>query len=243
MIQGFYSAKSGTGGFQKLLDVTANNIANASTVGYKTQRTAFTDLMYAEMANTLGVEGGSGVRVSSVSANLEQGMLTETGNVLDCAIKGDGYFCVADENGGLHYTRAGNFALSTVDGVNYLVNADGYRVLDRNFQPITVAGNADDIIYSGSANAGGTVFPAIVTFENPYALTEEGGGLLAANAQSGAATLLDDATLVQGRLEFSNVNLAQEMVKMIQGQRCFQMNAKMVQTADEVEAMANTLRG
>ncbi len=247
MIQGFYTAKTGVANYQNFLNVTANNIANASTVAYKSQRVAFSDLVYTDMPKTIDLQSGNGTKVSSVSADLTQGVVTETDNALDVAIYGDGYFCVENEAGERYYTRAGNFQVSESDGQNYLVTANGERVLDRDFNPIIVTGDVDSAVLSGPSQANdgeeGTIQLAVVRFDNPYALKEEGNGLYSANAQSGQGTLVEDAVVVQGGLESSNVDLATEMTKMIQAQRGFQFSSRVIQTADELESMANTLRG
>ncbi len=246
MIHGFYTAKSGIQSHQDLLNVTANNIANASTPGYKAQAAAFSDLVYDEMAVGNGLQNGHGARLNAVSPDLSQGPVSETGGPLDVLIAGEGYFCVENSAGERFYTRNGSFQLARVDGVYTLVTAGGEKVLDRHDAPIVFKENGGAPVLAGPAAtvAGDNAFQlAVVTFQNPQALTAEGNGLFRANAQSGAARLYEEARLVQGSLELSNVDLAAEMVKMIRAQRGLQFNAQVLKTADDLEGIANGLRG
>ncbi|MGI5891282.1 MAG: flagellar hook-basal body protein [Bacillota bacterium] len=250
MINSFYTAKIGATNYQSLLDVSANNLANASTTGFKSQRIAYSDLVYTNMpaqkySQNLPLQVGHGAKVNSISANLEQGAVQETGHNLDVAILGAGYFCVERETGQRYYTRAGNFRMVNSGEEKYLITCNGERVLDDKFQPITIKEPGNQVILYGPAegeSAENTIRLAVVNFDNPYALREVGSGLLAATDQSGEGTLVSEARLRQGALECSNVDLATEITKILQAQRGFQFSARIIQTADEIEAMANTLR-
>lgn len=245
MIHAFNSAALGLKSYQIRLDVRANNMANANTAGYKAQDAGFSDALYS---NTVTGEGdilqtGNGVRLSMVSGALEQGALKKTGRDFDAAIEGDGYFCVQGANGGLFFTRAGNFTPSG----GFLATPEGHYVLDGGFERIRIYDDAGEVTLAAGSeskvrNNGQTIFLGVFTFQNPYALGMEGSGLLSANAQSGAPRVNRGALLKQGYLEASSVDLSAEMAGMIEAQRGFQANARMLQTADNIEEMSNNLR-
>ncbi len=270
MINGFYTAKSGVEGHQNLLNISANNLANASTTGYKAQRAAFSELIYTNLPSPAEGGGellaGHGMRLDSLCANLEQGIINQTDNNLDIAILGQGYFCIETQEGERYYTRAGNFQINKIQDKDYLCTAAGDRVLDNNYQPVVIEKNAAGENVTGESNAEenitgvnpkelkfyspgeaaegkGGIILALVAFNNPNALQEKGRGLLAANKETGQGEADYSSRLRQGALEYSNVNMVNEMTKMIQAQRGFQFNARILQAADEIEAMANTLRG
>lgn len=248
MINAFYSAVSGAVGYQNGLNISANNLANVQSSGYKAQQAGFTDLMYTELPGpdeAEDIQTGNGVRLQSVSMSLEPGRQEQTGRQFDAAVSQDGYFCVRDKQGNTYYTKAGDFNLEQSGAQSFLVTAEGLSVLDENMQPaeITSSGAA---IAGPSRDAGqeeGVVRLAVVTFENPYALIHEGGGKYSASQASGVGTMDYQAEVLQGVLEGSNVDVTSEMTRLIQSQRGFQLSAQMIKTADELEQMANSLRG
>jgi len=250
MISAFYSATSGALGFQNKLNITANNIANASTNGFKSQGATFADLLYTDLQAGGGegetVQIGNGVRIVKTSQVFEQGALEETGSALDVALAGDGFFAVQGQDGETYYTRAGSFHISKLVDKSYLVTANGDKVLNAQMEPIEVEGDAAQLRLKGpsgeSAGEEGTEQLAVMMFDNPYALENCGGNNYKANAQSGEAAPYEEAVVVQGSLERSSVDMSSEMVHLIEAQRGFQLNVKLIQSADELESIANSLR-
>lgn len=240
MIEAFHSAGLGLAACQQRLDVQSQNIANVNTAGYKPQETDFSDALYSAYALSGGgqLTVGTGVRPAGTVAYAEEGAPEKTGRALDLMIKGDGYFCIQGEDGGLSYTRAGNFS-SSEDG--WLTSADGGYVLNGNLQRISVENTENR--NSPEANANGLMAEiGVFTFNNDSGLIRKGGSLLGVSASSGPAMRTSNAEIYQGYLERSAVDLAKEMSKMIHAQRGFQANARMIQSADEIEETANQLQ-
>ena len=240
----FHTASTGLKAYQNKLDVTANNIANVNTTGYKNKETSFQDLIYSNM-NTK-VEGnhkvGHGSRVGDVNTIFEQGVLQSTGRELDFAIVGRAFFAVQGENGNVSYTRDGAFQIGLEQTGAYLLNANGAYVLDG-------AGNRIQIPYEAGTNTPdmtailGRI--GLFTFENPEGLLDLGNNVYQATNESGAAIRTIQSAenrLQNGMLEASSVDTGTEMVHMIEAQRAFQMSARMVTSADEVEEVVNNLR-
>src|SRR5580692_8715057 len=234
-----WAAKTGLDAQQTQMTVTANNLANVSTTGFKASRGVFEDLLYQNVAqvgaNTSqttqspsGLQLGTGVRVVATETENTQGSLNQTGNSLDLAIQGRGYFQILMPSGTLAYTRDGSFQ---VTNTGQLVTAQGYQV-----QPaITIPAGAQSV----TIGTDGTVTVQLADFINPAGLQSQGGNLLTESASSGTATtgtpsISGLGTLVQGSLESSNVNVVEEMVNMIQIQRAYEMNSKAVQTCDQM---------
>ena len=245
MINAFYNGLSGAKSFQGSLDIKANNISNVYTAGYKTQEVAFSDLIYSDIStkNSNGqLKIGNGVKLSGMSSQLSQGTIEETGKKYDFTIMGQGYFAVRSADDQLYYTRNGNFHIEEKDGDTYLLTANGDNVLDGELSPLTIKDVANDNPDENSdiSNEAGEL--AVFTFKNPNSLTREGYGRLSANDLSGQAEILDKANIIQGVLEGSNVDMVKEMTDMMEAQRGFQFSTKLIQTADELENIANTLR-
>lgn len=248
MINAFYAARSGILNSQNSLGVTANNISNVNTTGYKEQRANFADLLYTNVhgieVDPANLKSGNGAKLQEIAKIFTQGPIEGTGRTLDVGISGDGFFCVSDAQGNLSYTRDGSFNLSQENGVNYLTASDGSYVLDGNLNRIVVP-NAKDVTFSpadGLPAQGNAVKPGVFTFSNPYALNLMGNNRFEANTASGQPVLTKNCELKQNALERSNVDLVTEMEKMIEQQRGFQFNAKMLQVTDEMEQTANQLR-
>ncbi|MEA4831980.1 MAG: flagellar hook-basal body protein [Oscillospiraceae bacterium] len=232
MINGFYSARSGAIGSQNSLDITANNIANVNTQGYKTQRAVFSELM-STTVNGSDISVGNGSRVSAVNRDTENGAPANMGLTLDAAIHGDGYFAVKGYDGEISYTRCGNFLLSEENGANYLVTSSGEYILGADGGKIKVEnGSESDSIYKA----------ALYRFDNPEAMMLLGGGKYAVSENSGEAIPDSESEITVHTEEQSNVEIISEMTDMIRAQRSFQYNIKMVQTADEIEQTVNSLR-
>jgi flagellar basal-body rod protein FlgG len=243
------------------MDVIANNLANVNTTGFKRSRADFQDLFYQNLriagaASSTGTEIptsnqiGLGAKVSAVDKLFAQGDYKQTGNELDLAIDGRGFFQITTPDGEIAYTRAGAFKL---DGSGNIVNSDGYLL-----QPqITVPENASQLTVGLDGtitvmNAGETAPSEIgnietARFANPAGLTAIGKNLFLESETSGnptTGTPGEDGlgTISQGFLEMSNVSIVEEMVQMILAQRAYEINGKAIQTADEMLQMANNIR-
>jgi flagellar basal-body rod protein FlgG len=248
-----WAAKTGLDAQQTQMSVTANNLANVSTNGFKRSRAVFDDLLYQNVSQVgastsqttqspTGLQLGTGVRVVSTERSYTQGSLNTTGNSLDLAVQGRGFFQVLRPDGTLGYTRDGSFQ---TNAQGQLVNSSGYPV-----QPaITIPSGAQSITIGTdgtvSVQIAGQAAPTTVgtvqlaDFINPPGLQAVGGNLLVESASSGSPTtgnpgLTGLGTLVQGSVEASNVDVVQEMVDMIQTQRAYEMNSKAVQTTDQM---------
>ena len=260
MLRALATAASGMEAQQTKLDVTANNIANVSTVGFKKSRAEFADLMYQTMrpagaptgAGTAApgaLEVGLGVRVVSTQRMQEPGSLQQTGNALDLAIEGNGFFQVTLPSGETAYTRDGSFKLSAE---GQLVTSEGYVVGDG----ISIPPNSQVAIANDgtvSALSAGDTAPNVVgqlqlaTFANPAGLTALGGSLLKESAASGSPLVAApgaDGTgaLKSGSREGSNVSVVTEMIDLISGQRAYEVNSRVIKAADEMLGQTAALR-
>jgi len=253
MIRSLWIAKTGMEGQQTKLDAIANNLANTGTNGYKRGGVVFEDLMYQNLRqagsatsdqSTLptGLQVGLGVRAAGTTRNFAQGALQQTGNNLDMAIKGQGFFQVQLPDGSTGYSRDGAFQ---VDANGQLVTNAGYPV-----QPgITIPANAQNVTVANdgtvTVSVPGQVAPQglgqlqLVSFVNPAGLDPRGGNLFGETAASGtpnagAPGANGLGSLQQGFVEGSNVNVIEELVSMIATQRAYELNSKAVQTSDQM---------
>lgn len=257
MLRGLHNAASGLKAQQQKMDVTAHNIANVNTTGYKKKDTLFQDLVYQSIARKGNavvppaqgqnpVSAGVGSAVAAVRSDLRAGTFLQTDRKLDLAIVGDGYFRVLLPDETMAFTRDGGFSKDT-DG--NLVTSKGHRVL---FPPLPEGEYELVVTPGGECYA---QFPAgeqvhlgrleLAYFANPRGLEQTGDNLLAATANSGAAQLgmrTESTKLMQGYLEGSNVNLSEEMVQLITSQRSFAINSRALRTVDEMWSIANQLR-
>ncbi|MDD5758345.1 MAG: flagellar basal-body rod protein FlgG [Desulfobulbaceae bacterium] len=259
MIRALYSARTGMNGQQTQLDVISNNLANVNTGGFKKSRTQFEDLFYQSLrsvgAETVaggmvptGVQVGLGTRVTSIQKVFTQGSITETGNDLDMAIQGDGFFKIV-RDGVSYYTRDGSFKR---DADGYIVTANGDRLQPEFAIPTgTTTINVDSggmlVAKDQAEQTLGSVQLTLHNFINPAGLKSEGGNLYLESDASGAPTEANPGsngigTLTQNFLETSNVNVTEEMVNLIITQRAFESNSKAVTTADQLLEIANTLK-
>lgn len=260
MIRSLWTAASGMTAQKINMDVIANNLANVNTSGFKKSRADFEDLMYQNLkspgADTssgeeipTGIQIGMGTRYSSVQKIFSQGDSVQTGNQSDLMIAGNGFFQVIDTNGEEVYTRAGSFK----------INADGYIVTsqgDRLQPEISIPSNtvAFTVDPSGTLEAfdqdGATTSTAQLTlynFINPAGLNSLGGNYYSSSGASGDPIEGNPGvdglgTLVQGSLEMSNVDVVEEMVNMIAGQRAYEISSKSIKSADEMMQMANNIK-
>lgn len=261
MFRSLATAASGMEAQQTKLDVTANNIANVSTNGFKKGRAEFADLMYQEVrpagastgAGTMAptsTEIGLGTRLVSTSRELGQGELHTTGNPLDLAIEGHGYLPVTLPSGETAYTRNGALRLSAE---GRLVTSEGYAVggditIPPDAESVTIA--ADGTVTAkipGDSQVSELGQIQIATFANPGGLSAEGGTLFRETAASGSAVLGSPGeggagTLRQGMLEVSNVNVVEEMIDLISGQRAYEINSRVIKAADEMLGQTAQLR-
>ncbi|MBF0480355.1 MAG: flagellar basal-body rod protein FlgG [Desulfovibrionaceae bacterium] len=257
MMRSLYTATTGMVAMQMQIDVMSNNLANVSTVGFKKSRAEFEDLMYQTQnvagAQTVqgnliptGLQVGLGVRPTTVHKYFAQGDFQNTGNPLDLAIEGDGFFKV-DYNGTDAYTRAGSFELNQNGQV---VTSDGYVLqpaftVPQNTSSIVVTENGTLTALAKDGTTLGTSTMSLYTFTNPAGLTAKGRNLYQVSEASGAAQentpgQNDAGTIAQGYLEMSNVQLVDEMVGLITAQRAYEANSKVITTAD---AMLSTAMG
>lgn len=234
MISSFYTAATGTIQLQKGVDVAANNIANVATNGYKPTEATFSDLLYTNMHAATGtntdLKSGHGAKLSKTDTLFDEGDLTQTKRPLDYALTQANQFFAVQINGTVKYTRNGNFHISEQQDGNYLVSSDGGYVLGANGQPIKVKNEQDN--------------PAIgvYSFSNCDGLNRDGNSYFTATGLSGAAAPLNGAEVKKGWLEGSSVNLSSEMTSVIELQRAFQFNSKIVQMSDEIMQTVNGLR-
>ena len=251
-------ARTGLDAQDMRMRVISNNLANVNTTGYKRDRAAFETLAYqtvtapgapstSETKYATGLNLGTGVRIQGTARIDTQGSLATTGNSLDMALDGDGYFQVTLPGGTLGYTRAGNFSRSAE---GQLVTAEGYTV-----QPgITVPAGATSITIGTdgtvSATIAGQTEPSeigqvqIATFPNAAGLQAKGDNYLTESAASGVANLgvagqEGRGNIRQGMLEGSNVNVVEELVNMIETQRAYEVNSKMITASDEMLKYVN----
>jgi flagellar basal-body rod protein FlgG len=253
MNNSLWISKTGMEAQQTQLDVISNNLANVSNNGFKKSRAVFEDLMYQNLrqvgANSseqsqlpTGMQIGLGVRTVATARSFTQGSLQSSGNNLDVAISGNGFFQVTMPDGTLAYTRDGSFQL---DSQGRLVTATGLPVANG----ITVPANALSISISGegtvTAKIPGNLTPqpigtiSLANFVNPPGLEPKGSNLFAETTASGQPQTGTPGTnglgsVMQGYTESSNVNVVQELVSMIQTQRAYEMNSKAIQTSDQM---------
>lgn len=230
MIKGLYLAKAGMFGRTKKLDVIANNLANINTSGFKKDKLFYNRLVDAQ--NAIQNSGNSaGLRNAEMVTDYTAGELQQTGNPLDVAIVGDGFFEIQTPSG-TAYTRNGNFSL---DSQNRLITRDGSPVLG-NGGEIQVAGNQVKISQDGSILVDGQSVDKIkiVSFEKPDMLTKMGSNLFADEGEAGLSEVEPDKVRIrQGFLEGSNVNGIEEMIQMIELYRKIELGQKTLKAQDE----------
>lgn len=240
MIESFYNARTGAIANNYGINVLSNNISNINTVGYKTDHTTFSDTLYTNLRNPDyagdSLQAGHGSRVNAIATNMEAGALEETGYPLHFAIHGEGFFAIEDENQNIYYTRAGNFQLSNRDGEFYLTDTQGNTVLDVNYSPILVEGEAMEKPSLENLQIG------LFEFANNYGLQKVACTRYQMTEESQDSYPVDNSRIKQGYLENSNVFLPTEMTNVIRTQRAFQANTKIIQMADEMEQILNNLR-
>lgn len=242
---GYYTAASGVISYQLALDVTANNLANVNTFGFKASRPSFADLIYTERNNNnTETQFGHGVRVQKTDMMFEQSQLRESGQPLDFACLDEGFFAIeVPEDGRINYTKDGSFMMARESENDpwMLCNGWGGWVLDYDGNRIEIPfkEGTDETEIDETALA---EMVGVYTFENPYGLDMVGDNYYVANASSGPAFSNPEARKKQKWLEASSTNVANEMSKVIEYQRAYQLNVNMVKTHDELENIINNLR-
>ena len=255
-----YSAATGMEAQQLNLNTIANNLANVNTPGFKRSKIEFQDLLYQKPRASgsdsgggnivpTGIEVGNGTRVSSTSKVFTQGQLTNSGERLDIALQGDGFFEIQRPDGTLAYTRDGSFKTNAQGQV---VTSDGLPVLS-GFQPIPAGASSVAVSEDGNVtvetSSGKQNFRLSLTrFSNPAGLRSLGGNLYEETAASGTPETGNPAEqgfahTMQGYVENSNVNIVEEMVNLIVAQRAYEVNSKSIQASDEMlQNVANLKR-
>lgn len=253
MIRSLWIAKTGLDAQQTQMDVIANNLANVSTTGFKRSRAVFEDLLYQTIRQPgaqssqqtmvpSGLQLGTGVRPVAVERIHTQGNLQLTGNQLDVAIQGAGFFQILMPDGTTAYTRDGSFQ---ADSQGQLVTANGFSVQPAITIPATSTGvtiGRDGIVTVTQAGVVGTQQIGqlqLSTFINPAGLQSMGENLYQETASSGTPNTTVPGTngsgsLSQSYVETSNVNVVEELVNMIQTQRAYEINSKAIQTSDQM---------
>ena len=261
MMRSLWTAGTGMVAQQANIDVISNNLANVSTTGFKKMRTEFQDLFYQTLRQAgattgpdnmlpTGVQMGSGTRQVATQHIFTEGNFTSTGASLDIAIQGDGFFQITQTDGTLAYTRDGNFKK---DAQGRICTSEGYFL-----EPlITIPSNATEITISSEGIVSATIPNQAATqnlgqiqlarFVNPAGLNSIGSNLYTESDASGTPVVTNPGTdgagtLVQKYLEMSNVQVVEEMVNMIVGQRAYEINSKAVTTSDQMLQTANSMK-
>ncbi|MFP3153665.1 flagellar hook-basal body protein [Lachnospiraceae bacterium ZAX-1] len=270
MMRSLWSAASGMIAQQANVDTIAHNLSNVNTTGYKTEKAEFKTLLY-QMLQTrtttangeqkpIPAQVGLGTRIAAVTSDFAQGSLTASESPTAFGIEGDGFFAVRRVDGGVSYTRNGDFKLSRGPQGLMLATSEGYPVLDANGRSILLPDNisisklqidvdgnfgyldANNRFVSLNQRLG------LYQFNNPAGLEKLSGSYLQETVASGAAlnedtvNTLTPSTIRQKYLEASNVQVADEMVNLIVAQRAYEMNSKAIQASDEMLGQANQLR-
>lgn len=266
MMRALWTAGLGMEAQQMNVDVISNNLSNVNTTAFKKDRVEFKDLFYENLSKAynynsegkpVNLEVGHGVYPAATVKSYAEGNVESTENPLDVAVNGPGFFSVKDPQGNTLYTRDGSFKLSVGDDGTKIVTSDGYSLLDDGGSEIYLNDvSADNLKIDESGNitytdANGETQSlgqkiGIYNFTNPAGLASEGKNLLSLTSASGQPIANADATykstLQQGYLETSNVQVVEEMVKLITAQRAYEINSKAIQSADEMLQLANNLR-
>ena len=260
MILSLYSAATGMDAQQVNLDTISNNISNVNTSGFKRSKVEFQDLLYQDRKAAGGltpggstvptsVSVGNGTHVVSTSRVFTQGQLTQTGEDMDVAINGGGFFQVTNDDGTTVYTRDGSFKRSSTGEI---VTADGKVLTGLGTVPAeavsTYIGPNGQITYTladGTTQQGGQI--QLARFQNAGGLKALGGNLFQVSEASGQPEIgtpgeTGFGSIQQGYLEMSNVNVVQEMVNMIVAQRAYEINSKAIQSSDSMLGIVNQLK-
>ncbi|MBQ3601957.1 MAG: flagellar hook-basal body protein [Lachnospiraceae bacterium] len=271
MLRSLWTAASGMKAQQTNVDTIANNLANINTTGYKTEKVEFQSLLYQTMQGVsydsegdvkpIPAQVGLGVKSGAITSQFTQGALSATGGSFDFCIDGEGFFQVQLPDGSIGYTRNGALKMAIdTDGIT-LATSEGYPILDTNGQKITLDATYNSSLLAIDAS-GNLTYPddnnnmqslgmqiGLVQFNNPSGLMKTSSSIFKESAASGTPRLeisdgnLSPSSVLQGYLEGSNVQAADEMVNLIIAQRAYEMNSKAITASDEMLQQANNLRG
>ena len=254
-MQALHTAATGMAAQELSVQVIANNIANLQTTGYKKQTAAFQDLIYehirrvgaqsSDQGNILpvGIDIGGGVKTVGTPRSMTQGTLSQTGNDLDLAITGEGFFKIQMPDGTFQYTRDGTFQM---DNQGRVVNAQGNLVqpaitVPQNSSGLTVNSQGQVSVTLAGSTATSTIIGQIglTRFINKAGLLPVGNNLFqdtpsSGQPQDGLASAEGFGSIMQGSLEASNVDVVSEMSNLIAAQRAYEMNAKVISAADQM---------
>jgi flagellar basal-body rod protein FlgG len=258
MDQALWIAKTGLEAQQTRMAVTANNLANVNTTGFKRSRAVFEDLLYQnngqagaqsseETQLNSGLMVGTGVRVVATEKIFNQGNVVQTGNSMDMAIEGRGFFQILTPDGSIAYTRDGTFQVNA-DGE--MVTAKGYTMepgitIPEDALSITISNDGIvSVLQAGNSSPTEVGTIQLANFVNPAGLQPVGQNLFmesgsSGSPQTGVPGLDGMGALSQGSLETSNVNTVEELVNMIETQRAYEMNSKAIATAEQMLEFAN----
>lgn len=261
MLRALKTAALGMTAQQMNVDVIANNLANVNTTGFKKSQLEFQDLLYDTIQkgnrdgrkgheNPANLQVGLGNRPISTFRSFSVGNIADTGNPLDMAIDGNGFFQVEMADGSYAYTRDGSFKINSE---GYLVNNSGLKVypevsLPDNVSSVSISSTGIvSIMLDGKNEAEELGQFELANFMNPAGLQAKGGNLYVVTEASGEPIYGNPGEdgmgmVLQGYLEKSNVDVAQEMIDLIVAQRAYEINSKAVKTADELMAMTNNLK-
>ncbi|MBL7664178.1 MAG: flagellar basal-body rod protein FlgG [Bacteriovoracaceae bacterium] len=261
MLKALNTAATGMAAQESNVNNISNNIANVNTVGFKKSRTEFEDLLYqtveeagarssATSQYSVGTQIGSGAKISATRKEHSQGDPMVTDNPYDLLLNGDGFFGIIDSKGQIKFTRDGAF---TVDATGTVVTKNGHKL----YPGFTVPSNTAylNISENGNIEAQFKDNPEpqnlgqipVFTFINPTGLRSEGKNLYGATTGSGDAIQNvpgenNAATVQQGMLEASNVNIMNEMTSLIKAQRAYEMNSKVMGVADQILQVTNNIK-
>lgn len=252
MLRGLYSSATGMKAQELLIDVTANNLANVNTNGFKRSQLDFADQLYSTLQQAgsevtagqpapVGLQVGSGVRPTGTTKLFKAGTIVQTDNPLDVAIAGDGFFQVTLPNGNERFTRDGAFRMNA-EGT--LVTMDGYALTDQVTIPQGAAniniGRDGTVSFSDETGVTQTAGQlTLARFPNPAGLSSEGGNLYSQTVASGDPVQGPPGdggagTLTGGQLEGSNVQVVTELISLITAQRAYEINSRAIRAGDEM---------
>ena len=262
-MRALWTASTGMSAQQLNVDNISNNLANVNTVGYKKSRAEFKDLLYETLerdtirdgqGKPVNLQIGHGVRTAAITKTFTTGNLEQTTNQTDFAIDGAGFFMVISPNGEELYTKDGSFKISVDGDTSTLVTSDGYFVqcdagdveLGEDVKQLIIDDLGNIVVKREDDTLDEIGSLTIATFLNPAGLESVGRNFYKETNASGEAVDTDNdgsgGSILQGFLEYSNVQIVEEMVKLIQAQRAYEINSKSIQTSDEMLNIASNLR-
>jgi flagellar basal-body rod protein FlgG len=264
-MRALWTASTGMKSQQFNVDVISNNLANVNTTGFKKDTAEFKDLIYETLNRAYVLEDtgrptnlqvGHGVETAATVKSHSSGNLEKTDNPLNFAIEGEAYFVVTSPTGDNYYTRDGSFKLSLSENGNMLATTDGLPILDTDGNRIIIDVPVDRLSVTSSGELNyidndGVIVNLdqtinLVKFANKNGLESAGGNYFRSTTASGDAVPDEEigirSQIKQGFLESSNVQVVEEMVRLITAQRAYELNSKAIQTADDMLQMANNLR-